>query len=278
MKLNFPLASGVELQLASGIDEANRYPTARIQKGLVLFQGDQDLSEEAVGFGVPILKRNLQTIFPSEADLYLHGGSTHPKVSARYKLNLEERITKSGKDAIKNRLLYASKNGLAATIRQIPFLRGFLTNASNLIRSRLDWRTTYEQSGFSSYVVLTYTIDDENDQITVELVGGEFLSSSITEIIIMNELGAHHFNQYQDSNGTCETGEQISCWDPVLAEEATFVDQAHKISFSLHQLQGVKLYRGRELIEPRLAWSGFGYSFPPNLTRISYTLTIKRLS
>ncbi|HSB64965.1 MAG TPA: hypothetical protein VLD65_00210 [Anaerolineales bacterium] len=278
MKLNFRLASGFELQLASGIDETNRYPTARIQKGLVLFHGDQDLSEEAVGFGVPILKRSLQTIFPSEVDLYLHGDSEQPKVSARFKLNLEERITKNGNDSIKNRLIYTSKNGLAAIIRQIPFLRGFLTSTSNLIRSKLDWRTTYEQSDFSTYVVLTYTIDDLNDQIKVELVGGEYLSSSISEIIIMNELGAHHFDQYQDTGGTCQTGEEISCWDPVIAEEAAFIARAHKISFGLHQVQGVRLYRGRELIEPRLAWSGFGYSFPPNHKNVSYTLTIKQLS
>ena len=277
MKLDFPLAPGIKLQLASGLDKTNHYPTARIQKGLVLIHEGEDLSEEAVGFGVPILKRGLQTIFPSEVDLYLHGGSGPTKVSARYRLNLEERILRNGKDSVKNRLIYTGKNSLAAIIRRIPFLRKFLTNTSNMLRSRLDWHTTYEQSDFSTYIVLAYTIDDSNGRIKIELMGGDFLSNSISEIILMNELGAHHFDQYKDSNGVCQVGEEISCWDPVIAEEASFIDQAHKVSFKLHQVDGGRLYRGRELIEPRLAWSGFGYSFPPNFKNISYTITVSRL-
>jgi hypothetical protein len=277
MKLDFPLAAGFKLQLASGIDKTNQYPSARIQKGLVLIHERQDLSEEAVGFGVPILKRGLQTIFPSEVDLYLHGGDGPTKVSARYRLNLEERILRNGNNSVKNRLIYTGKNSLAAIIRQIPSLRKLLTNTSNLLRSRLDWHTTYEQSDFSTYIVLTYTIDDSNGRIKVELMGGDFLSSSISEIILMNEQGAHYFDQYCDSNGINQTGEEISCWDPVLAEEASFIDQIHKVSFNLHQVKGGRLYRGRELIEPRLAWSGFGYTFPPNLKDIIYTITVSKL-
>ncbi len=34
-----------------------------------------------------------------------------------------------------------------------------------------------------------------------------------------------------------------------------------------------RLYRGRELIGARLAWSGFGYSFPPALGGFGYELT-----
>jgi hypothetical protein len=278
MKLNFQLKPGFELQFTSGADKANHYPTARIQKGLILFYEGMDLSEEAVGLGVPILKRGLQTIFPSEADLYLHGNCEQKKVSARFKLNIEERLSRSGSVPVKNPIIYAGKNWLAATIRHIPFMRRLLTNTSNLLRSHLDLHTTYEQSDFSTYVVLTYLIDDANGKILVELKGGDFLSNSITEVILMNELGAHYFDQYQDSDGIYQNGEEISCWDPVIADEASFIDQTHKISFGLHQVQGARLYRGRELIEPRLAWSGFGYSFPPDLKQFTYTLNIKHLA
>jgi hypothetical protein len=278
MKLDFPLAPGFSLQIASGIQRQSLYPTARIQKGLVLHYQDEDLSEEAVGFGVPIVKRGLQTIFPGEVDLYLHGGSTQTIVSARFKLNLEERITRNGNGSVKNRLVYTGKNSLAAIIRSIPFMRKTLTDTSNLLRSRLAIQSTYEESEFSTYAVLTYTIAEQPDRIKVELMGGDFLSSNISEMIIMNELGAHHFDQYQASDGTCQTGDEIGCWDPVEAQEACFIDQTHKVSFSLEQVEGARLYRGRELIEPRLAWSGFGYSFPPTLKPFHYEIILKKLA
>lgn len=277
MKINLPLDAGLGLQIASGIDRGSPYPTARLQKGFVLLQDGKDLSEEAVGFGVPILKRGLQTIFPGEVDLYLHGGSDQTKVSARYNLCLEERIERNGSGSVSNPLVYASKNSLAAVIRQIPFMRKMLTNTSNLLRSHLSLETTYEASEFSTYVVLTYTIDDANGRIKVELVGGDFMSSSISEIIIMNEMGAHHFDQYQDSDGVTQFGDEIGCWDPVTANEAAFIDKTHKVSFTLTQVRGTRLYRGRELIEPRLAWAGFGYSFPPGLKPFSYEVALKKL-
>ncbi len=277
MKLDFHLTQDLGLQIASGIDRNSPYPTARIQKGLVLINEGVDLSEEAVGFGVPILKRGLQTIFPSEVDLYLHGGNSPTSVSARYKLNLEERISRNGNGSIKNKLVYAGKNSLAAIIRAIPFMRKTLTDTSTLLRTRLALQSTYEESAFTTYVVFTYTIDELQGRINVELVGGDFLSESISEIIVMNELGAHHFDRFQDSDGISQSGDQIGCWDLVLAQEASFIDQSHRLSFSLPRVNGARLYRGRELIEPRLAWSGFGYTFPPDLKSFSYEITLKRL-
>lgn len=277
MKLEFPIGQDLGLKIASGLDRGSPFPTAKLQKGLVLLCAGQDLSEEAVGFGVPILKRGLLTIFPSEVDLYLHGGTLQTKVSARYKLNLEERIVRNGNSSIKSKLIYAGKNGLAATIRRIPIMRKLLTNTSNLLRSRLAWQTTYEPSDFSTYMVLSYTIEEDNGMVLVELVGGDFLSSSISEVVVMNELGAHHFDQYRDSNGIYLRGDEISCWDPVEAEGASFIDQNHKISFKLGQVPGARLYRGRELIEPRLAWSGFGYSFPPDKKGFKYGITFEKL-
>ncbi len=274
MKIELPLTGGFGLQLSSRSEWVSRYPTASLQKGLVLFYREKNLAEEAVGLGVPIVKRGLQTIFPSEADLYLHGGGIETKVSARYTLNLEERIARNGNTAIKNRFAYTVKNSLAAAIRKIPLMRSGLTSTSNLLRTIFAWETTYELSKFSTHIVLTYSIDEIMGKIKVELAGGDFRSNSLSEIIVMNELGAHHFDQYQESGGVCQSGEDIGCWDEVIGEEAAFIDRTHKISFGVRQVNGAKLYRGRELIEPRLAWAGFGYSFAPNLEQFEYEITL----
>ena len=141
-----------------------------MQKGLVLFCDGHDLSEEAVGFGVPILKRGLQTVFPGEVELYPDAVTTRTTNSPRaYKLNLEEKIARPGSGSVNNRLLYASKNILAGMIRGLPALRRLLTNTSNLLRSTFGWQTSYEPAGYSTYVTLTYTIDADAGRILVEL-------------------------------------------------------------------------------------------------------------
>ena len=204
MKIDLSLADGISLQIASGTNRDASYPTGKMQKGLVLFCDGQDLSEEAVGFGVPILKRGLQTVFPGEVELYPDAGNSPNKFTARYKLNLEEKIARPGSGSINNRLVYASKNMLAGMIRGLPAVRRLLTNTSNLLRSTFGWQTTYEPAGYSTYVTLTYTIDAGAGTILVELMSVDSIPDGITEIILMNEQGAHHFDQYQDADGTVD--------------------------------------------------------------------------
>jgi hypothetical protein len=277
MKIDLPLTTGISLQIASANHRSISYPTAKIQKGLILLFEGQDLSEEAVGFGVPILQRGLQTVFPGELELSTLEGGASNRISARYKMNREEKLARSGSGTIDNQLLYTSKNVLAALIRRLPFIRGLLTRTSNLLRSTLDWETTYEPTSFSTYLTLIYSIDAGTGRIKIELSEQEHNPEGISEVIMMNEQGAHHFDQYEDSNGISEHGNEIGCWDQVLAPQASFISSRHQIAFSLAQVNGARLYRGRELIGSRLAWSGFGYSFPPSLNQFSYEITVKKL-
>jgi hypothetical protein len=248
-----------------------------MQKGWVLFCDGQDLSEEAVGFGVPILKRGLQTVFPGEVELHPDAVNPQSKLTARYKLDLEEKIARPGSGSINNRLVYASKNMLAGMIRELPVVRRLLTNTSNLLRSTLGWQTSYEQAGYSTYVTLTYTIDAGAGTLLAELMSVDSIPDGITEIILMNEQGAHHFDLYQDAEGVMLHDNEIGCWNEVTAARAAFMSSSKQISFSLPQVKGARLFLGRELIGSRLAWSGFGYTFPPSLNQFRYEVTIKRL-
>ncbi len=277
MKIDLPFGDGISLQIASGTNRDSSYPTGRIQKGLVLFCDHHDLSEEAVGFGVPILKRGLQTVFPGEVELHPNADSPQSRFSARYKMNLEEKIAKPGSGSVNNQLVYASKNMLAGMIRGLPALRRLLTNISNLLRATFGWQTTYEPAGYSTSVTLTYTIDANSGKILVELVSVDSIPDGITEIILMNEQGAHYFDQYMDADGTLKQGDQIGCWDEVTATNAAFMSSRQHISFSLSQVKGARLFLGRELIGSRLAWSGFGYTFPPSIDHFSYEVTVQRL-
>lgn len=276
MKIDLPLNNGIVLQIASGSIGNTSYPTAKIKKGLMLLCDGQDLSEEAVGFGVPILKHGLQSIFPGEVELFTQDNNSMGKLTARYKLNLEEKIARTSTGTINNKFIYASKNVLAALIRHLPIVRKLLTGTSNLLRSTFSWETTYEPTDFFTHVTLTYAVNASDGKVMVELIRQDPFPDSISEIIVMNEQGAHYFDQYQ-ADGISVYGNEIGCWDEVMATNAAFVSSKQKILFSLPRVEGARLFRGRELIGSRLAWSGFGYSFPPSLEHFGYEITLKRL-
>jgi hypothetical protein len=54
------------------------------------------------------------------------------------------------------------------------------------------------------------------------------------------------------------------------------VSPAHGLVFSLRQVEGARLYRGRELVGSRLAWSGFGYVLPPGIESFRYEISVGR--
>jgi len=80
-----------------------------------------------------------------------------------------------------------------------------------------------------------------------------------------------------DDDGLALEGDAIGTWDLVTAARASFVSTARGVAFSLGQVDGARLARGRELIGSRVAWSGFGYSFAPTLGAFGYELWIERV-
>jgi hypothetical protein len=277
MEISLPLSADLWLQMTSGHSGEGPYPTARLRKGWLLIQSGQALVEEAVGLGVPVLKRGLQTIFPGSVELATSGGGPVYDVTATFLLNLEEKIAQPAARSIQSAWLYAVKNTLAAVIRQAPLLRGPLTALSNALRSAFGWQTLFERAAFAATVRITYSVDTRSGVMNVKVDAGGLSNRGVTEVVVMNELGARAFDHYHDASGLSLHGPAIGCWDEVAAEQATFVSAAHHLAFTLPRIDGARLYRGRELIGARLAWAGFGYSFSPTEGDLRYTLKIERL-
>jgi len=277
MGIEIPLFQGLSLKIGDPSSYRNDYPTARLQKGFLLLDRGRELAEEAVGFGVPVLKRGLQTIFPGSVALtWLQSGSTW-EITTLFKLNLVEKISIGANTYVENRSLYAIKNFLEAIIRRLPIFRELLTAASSKLRQVLGWETTFVDADLSAEVKMLYTVDGQTGIVSVEIDASN-LPAAITEVVVMNEQGAHNFNWYQDTSGISIRGEEIGCWDVVNAEEAWFKSSTSRVAFRLGQVKGARLYRGRELIGSRLAWAGFGYSFPPSIRNLRYELKIERLA
>lgn len=276
MELSIPLPDGLSLKVAERSGGANGYPTGRLQKGLLLLDGREELAEEGVGFGVPILKRGLQTIFPGEMKLEWRRTGPVWAVTAVFALDLVERLAKPGGAGPRSGALYAAKDSLAALHRRAPSLRGPLSAASAALRRAFGWATTYEQAALCAELTVTYSVDSERGEIriTADLTG---LPADVTEVVMMNELGGRYFDRYTEADGADLRGNEIGTWDEVGAATAAFVSSAHKVAFSLGQAEGAKLSRGRELIGARLSWSGFGYSLPPAAGHVAYSVRIERL-
>jgi hypothetical protein len=277
MEINIPLLQGLSLKISDTLDDGKAYSTGHLQKGFLLLDYGENLAEEAVGFGVPVLKRGLQTIFPGSVALTCSQRNSTWEISALFKLNLVEKISNRENENVESKLLYTVKNFLAATIRNIPALRSLLTAVSSKLRRMLNWETTYAEADFSTQIKILYSIESSTGKMIVEIDTID-LPSGITEVVVMNEHGAHYFDKYLDTSGISIHGEEIGCWDEVSAEESRSESTARRVTFNLGQVKGARLFRGRELIDSRLAWAGFGYSFPPSIKKLRYEMKIERLT
>jgi len=277
MELNIPVFGGVTLKVADHQSDQGSYATSSLPKGIRLISDDLELIEEAVGFGFPVLKRGLQTLFPGSVDLtFEHRGSSWC-IQSVFHLNLVEKIHKPGVGSIENKWVYTMKNAFAAMIRHFSLVRGLLTAISSGLRRIFGWKTTYEDSGFHAVVKLTHRIQEGAGKVEVE-VEPSALPADTSEVVIMNEQGARYFDQFTDSSGVCLHGDEIGCWDEVVAASACFSSTTQKVLFRLHQVKGARLYSGRELVGSRLAWAGFGISFLPSVKKLSYHLEVEKLA
>jgi hypothetical protein len=242
-----------------------------------LIHDAQDLSEEGVGFGVPLLKRGIHILYPGYIELASQQNGQVQQVTVKFTLDLEEKVTLPGFESARSNLLYPVKYLLAALLRRYPPLRGLLTAMSNALRWMFGLKTVFEKGGFSTNVNMVYTVDRQAGTITIEVDPTNLSGNGITEVFVLNEQGARYFDLYRDSSGTFLRGKAIGPWDKVTAEQASFVCNTHQLAYTLQQVKGATLYRGRELIGSRLAWSGFGYSFPPTIESFRYQVSIERL-
>ena len=281
------LGEGLSLRIADEAAETRAagtravstpYPTRRLQKGLLLYAEEQELAEEGVGLGVPVLKRGAQTLFPGALRLRSSAsGGADPvrEMAATYRLDLVERLATARGGNVRPGALYAAKDSLAALHRRVPALRRPLTAVSSAGRRVLGWSTTYEPSAFRTDVPVTYGFREGGRTVVVSADLTGLVEAGVTEVVFVNELGAQEFDRYEDADGASLRGGAIGAWDVVTAPRARFVSTRRGVAFSIGQTPGATLRRGRELVGSRLAWAGFGLSVRPPRGLFSYEVRIE---
>lgn len=137
-------------------------------------------------------------------------------------------------------------------------------------------QTIFEKIDSAGKVSVVNTVNAEKGMIHVSLNISKLKQERCTKVHIMNELGANHFDMYRDSNGLFLKRNAIGTWNEVFADEASFIDSYHNLAFTLKQVKRARLFRGRELVKGRLAWSGLAYRLSQGIINFAYDIRIGR--
>ncbi len=268
---------GLFLRAPSPDGARSGYPTDCVGKGLTLEVNGTDLAEEGVGFGVPIVKQGLQAVFPGPARVVLRDPGRQ-YLQVEYAIHLRERLALRGSSVLQSRPANFLKEIGGALHRAYPRARAGLNAVSRLARNAFGIRSVFEPGLCVGAVRLEYQFDPARHEVRMTMDASGVQGPHLSEVILMNEQGANHFDLYSDADGCQLCGPDIGTWVPVTAAEARFSDPAHGVSFSVQREPGCRLYRGRELALGRLAWAGFAYRVPPGTSMFSCSVRIEDAS
>jgi len=282
MVLDVKLPAQVKIKMTAGMClliknpgiEQGDYPASRIQKGLVLVHENRDLSEEGVGFAVPVLRFGYETFFPGNARVTTEKNGDIAVVKIDYEMNIVERMVVKSRKRIESKAFYKIKEYFSRLHRDYPQLRRILAQSSNSIRHACGIDTKFDNTASSGIISIVNIVDARKGTIHVDVDMSKVKKEGRTEVNIMNELGANHFDSYRDSNGLFLRGNAIGTWDETFADEASFIDSRDNICFTLNRVKGARMFRGRELVEGRLSWSGLAYVLPHDIINFAYDIRI----
>ena len=246
---------------------------AQLQKGLVMVVCGNEVVEEGLGFGVPIVKYYYSTYFSSTAQVYLE--HEEPQDAVYKKIFFLDSISrKQIHGAFINDALYSIFHSL--------FEKLYLTRRS--LRPLFDWimhtrqalgvQTHFERTSSKGKITITYHCSAQEIRISVDL--SKLDKDQCKEILILNEQGASGFRRYFDSDNTMLEEREIEGWAIVKAERASFCDPDRGVLFTLHSLKNAYLYRGREQIKGRFSWAGMSYSIDPKSVGFEYFIQVTR--
>jgi len=236
-----------------------------LQKGLIMFIGKKSLCGEGVGFGMPAVEYSSQTLFSTTANIE----TTNNELVKSFSIDASQRKTWKNKVHVDNRAYDALQRRLADAYRTNRKYRRRLDYLIK-IQSLLGVGLSHQRIESKGFVEVEYRLSGSKIMIRVD--SSKLIDKNFTRLLIFNEQSAD-FNLYEDDfEKLCE--ENIGVWEEVKSEKASLKNQKANLSFIVENIQGTKLFRGRELLKPRLNWAGFCYSIPSHMEHFNYTVQI----
>ena len=231
---------------------------ATLQKGLVLVFDGEELVEEGMGLGTPVVRYSNDIYFSSSAHTFVeHGDGANQVLKKSFLIDSVSRKRIWNGPFINARIYDVLHLAFARAYISKGHPNRFLTKLVEIRRS-LGIRTQFVQTQSKGKVTISYRRFPNVIQVRADL--SELHKPGCEEILIMNEAGSTFFTKYTDRNGLELVNDEIGAWNKVEATEASLSDFSGTLLFSLKKTEGADLYRGWERVKGRLSWAGLSYS------------------
>jgi hypothetical protein len=245
---------------------------APLQKGLVLVFDGNELIEEGVGFGVPVVKYKNKTYFSSSAYCSIDKNENGISLTKLFVLDTISR-KRVGKSSYVNDEFYRFLHKLfekayLGSKRFFPFLGKVME-----LRQVLGIQTKFIRVEPKGAISVKFTIQQSSIEVQVDLSSLDKVGCE--EILILNEQGSTFFGEYTDSEGLKLCDAKIGAWNEVRAKDASLSHIKGSLAFGLEKRDGSLLFRGWEKTKGRFAWTGLSYSLPPQLSLFDYVIRLK---
>ena len=245
--------------------------TAPLHKGLVLVVDGQEVIEEGMGFGVPVVKYHDKTYFSSSADVKIEKNQSILIVNKTFIL-----------DAISRKKFWRSAyiDDDVYSLARKKFEKLYLSNKKFSpffneimeLRNLAKIKTEFQKVKPRGIIKVNYEI--QASEINVKADFSDLTLDGCEELLVLNEQGSNTFDTYLDADGVKLVGNKIGGWDEATADQAFMLSSKSKVSFCLQRKRGALLFRGWENTKSRFSWAGLNYSLRPNCGIFDYSIRL----
>ncbi len=163
------------------------FPTDRIPKAPFLAIEGSDLAEEGVGFGLPVLRGRLDTVFPGS--FILCRSEDEARFELEFEMNLVERLARNGAGPATIRPASQATNLVkelfAIVHRRLPFTRRALTLLSDILRMALGMKTVFTPTRSLGTVRVAYRVDRGSGAIEMRADAGNLSLDAAQRLVFM---------------------------------------------------------------------------------------------
>jgi hypothetical protein len=235
------------------------YGICCLQRGPFLVADGEQLLQEGMGFGVPVVKKRGLAFFPGSGNVELLTGNM-----ARITFEMNRVLQMKSPLSLASASLTHFSVMLDVAYRRVKIMRNrTLLKMGKILRDWLRVKEVFQETKTLGEVLVAYRLSEGLLRVAADF---SRLDGGLAEYCLLNEQGGDYFCRYEDDAGLELRGNEIGGWERVSAEQAILLCDEKGVAFGLKNKAGANLYRGRLLLADELNWAGLDYQFSPRET------------